>query len=80
MKKQTIVFKKEFEVKLKKLRIKTKFIHNIKHYRTEGDSFKERIIFLNKESNKNWRNFILAAFSWENTPEGVNYWSKVSEK
>jgi hypothetical protein len=79
---KTIVFKPEFEEKLKKLKIKTKFIYNIKRdldiklQDTTDKTLIKRIEEL--DDRPSWRLFILGAFVWEYTPEGKDYWSYIS--
>ena len=71
---KTIVFKKEFEDKLKELKIKTKFVKNVKddckqnHY-----DLQDHLHYLN--SKIYWYNFIGDAFWWHMTPEGRAYWA-----
>ena len=60
--------KPEFMAKLKKLRIKTKFMYNIIHY-TSLDLKK----CLNAD---NWKDFIAYAFTWAITPEKADFWLK----
>jgi hypothetical protein len=69
---KTIIFKPEFEKKLKKLKIKTKFIK-----RWLADDPPTR--FESLQSSKNWRDFILTAFIWKETIEGEKYWNKISQ-
>lgn len=74
---KTIVFKPEFEAKLKKLKIKTKFVSNIKNRTISNKAFKEHIIYLNSKSN--WNNFISNAFLWDYTPEKYVFWEEISK-
>jgi hypothetical protein len=84
---KTIVFKKEFEDKLKKLRIKTKFINNLKTVKDplgsitsleDSPSLKERIEKLNDRYY--WIDFIYGSFTWDKTPEGHAYWENIARK
>jgi len=83
---KTIIFKPEFEKKLKKLKIKTKFIKNLRNPKWtilpnlnimemnyKRMKYKERF-----ENSKNWSEFISHAFNWINSPEGFDYWDKIS--
>jgi hypothetical protein len=86
---KTIVFKPEIEAKLKKLRIKTKFVknwianrwYNKKWYKDE----EEYIALKNRNDTKfyeevnNWYMFIVTSFDWAITEEGHEYWSKISK-
>jgi hypothetical protein len=72
-----VIFKKEFEDKLKKLRIKTKFVKNIRNQH-KGSKLQQRIQYLDRITY--WKNFVSAAFFWVNTPEGWKYWVKISYK
>jgi hypothetical protein len=74
---KTIVFKSEFEAKLKKLKIKTKFIKNWKANKWENndDPIYSRNIANNTTS---WNIFIVWAFNWKLTPEGHCYWEHIS--
>lgn len=70
---KTYKFKPEFEKKLKG--VKRKFIYNWNNYKGENrTSFEE----LDKEIN--FRQFILASFIWDLTPEGGIFWVDVSER
>lgn len=75
---KTIVFKKEFESKLKELKIKTKFVNNIKDdCRMNGYSLQYRINQLNRYTT--WYDFIDHAFCWYNTLEGKAYWEDIAD-
>jgi hypothetical protein len=74
---KTITFKPEFEKKLKELKIKTKFVHHIKLYRTRLDTFEERIEALKDESTFN--GFVFSAFDFSATPDGIKYWHEISQ-
>lgn len=75
-KSKTIVFKPEFEAKLKKLKIKTKFVKNFNNPKwiipENTESYREGC--LNAEC---WTDFINMSFSWRNSPEGFVYWYKI---
>ena len=75
---KTIVFKKEFEDKLKELKIKTKFVNNIKAYcKLRDRDLQKHIDRLNKMPN--WCSFINNAFAWVYTPEGRAYWEDIDD-
>ena len=74
---KTIVFKKEFEDKLKVLKIKTKFVNNVKDNCKRYDhSLQNRLKIMNEIAE--WYNFIDCSFIWSDTPEGHNYWSGIA--
>ena len=61
----TIVFKPEFETKLKKLKIKTRFAKAVKLYCKRGNhSLKQHLEEL--QQSNNWANFINHGFVWKN--------------
>jgi hypothetical protein len=76
---KTIVFKTEFEEKLKKLKIKTKFVKNLKNpqwsFMDMIDSYKQKF-----ENATSWKTFVVYSFRWERTPEGHLYWERISNK
>ena len=74
---KTIVFKKEFESKLKVLKIKTKFVKNVKdHCKQYDHDLQDHICDLNRSIS--WFDFVNDAFWWSKTPEGHNYWSGIA--
>ena len=75
---KTIVFKKEFEDKLKELKIKTKFVKNVKDYcKRNYYDLQYHLHDLNEKVH--WRSFVDFAFTWSRTPEGHNYWSGITK-
>jgi hypothetical protein len=74
---KTIVFQPAFEKKLKKLRIKTKFVKNFNNPKwVTPDLFDYR-----RKScltSVSWRCFITCAFYWTNTSEGYAYWDDIA--
>jgi hypothetical protein len=74
---KTIVFKPEFEKKLKELKIKTKFVKNCKSPKWNDssmtDSYKKSF-----ENAKNWWKFLQFAFQWEYSVEGYSFWKRIS--
>lgn len=75
--KKTVVFKPEFETKLKKLRIKTKFVKNLHTIKDYGMPYN---IYYGKKQFENaeiWSDFICYAFSWDKTPEGEDFWYNI---
>lgn len=76
---KTIVFKPEFEEKLKKLGIKKQFVKNyLKEDKWEGADIS--LAYGQEQFNQaeDWYHFILWAFYWRNTPEGDSFWSLIS--
>jgi hypothetical protein len=77
---KTIIFKKEFEDKLKKLKIKTKFLKNLKNgkgcLQRRYFSGQERIEEIN--TRVSWWGFVNGMAIWESTPEGHNYWENIA--
>jgi hypothetical protein len=71
------VFKEPFESKLKELKIKTKFIKNLKARAKEIGVHAESKI--NTLDYRDFCNFISSAFVWSYTPEGFYYWRNISE-
>jgi len=69
---KTIIFKSEFENKLKKLKIKTKFIKNLRNYKRTYLTL-ERLNAIH-----NWEDFISLSFKWSSTPEGFEYWDNIA--
>ena len=75
---KTIVFKKEFEDKLKELKIKTRFVKNVKNNcRMDGCRLQDRLYDLNSKTY--WFNFVNSAFTWVYTPEGRDYWGDIAD-
>jgi hypothetical protein len=75
--------KKEFDDKLRKLRIRQKFVRNIitcdRHNMSmKGYTPEEVISHLNDYVN--WKHFIIHAFDWENSPEGHKFWNSIMNK
>jgi hypothetical protein len=78
---KTIVFKKEFEDKLKKLKIKTKFLNNLtvesvnqntgNHFQT----LEEVVEHLN--SKQSYKRFLVGSFIWNTSNEGSEYWHSI---
>jgi hypothetical protein len=74
---KTITFKPEFEKKLKKLKIKTKFVKNWKANKwATSNPTANRELALQVNS---WEEFIMYAFGWNMTSEGYDYWYNISE-
>lgn len=72
---QLYVFKPKFEKKLRELGVRSQFMKNIVR-ETRGVKLNEKLSFLKKQ--KEWDDFIRLAFTWENTPEGHDFWKKIS--
>ena len=71
---KTYTFKPEFEEKLKRLRIKGKFIRNIKN--GSGKAWIRRCKMC--EETLSWYGFIVGAFVWVKTAEGQHFWSNIA--
>ena len=73
------LFKKEFEQRLLFLRIKTKFVKEIKkdlkNFKQE-DQFNKRVEMANKKDL--WASFIATAFIWDTTTDGLSYWKNIA--
>ena len=79
---KTIVFPEPFESKLKKLKIKTKFIKACK--KTTG-SIEERYSLCSScmiyfSYGNNWYRFICSHINWTNSEEGHDYWYNIAIK
>ena len=75
---KNIKIQPEFDAKLKKLRIKTKFMNNFGKW---GDLLTKEEITKYKEKCLNaniWNKFICHAFSWELSPEGTYFWHNIA--
>ena len=75
---KTIVFKKEFEDKLKELKIKTKFVKNMKDDCKRYNQDLQYRLKIMKEIAE-WYNFIDCSFIWSETPEGHDYWFGIAD-
>jgi hypothetical protein len=78
----------KFEKKLQKYGIKDTFLHHIVEY---NDYQKDPVEFVEEYLQdlqglrdttvaRTWKNFITRAFVWARTPEGHDYWEKISLK
>lgn len=76
-KSKTIIFKPEFETKLKKLKIKTKFVKNFNDPKWSNPNItkENQIECLNALG---WFIFVVFAFNWKNTQEGQEYWENIA--
>ena len=75
---KNIKIQPEFDAKLKKLRIKTKFMNNFGKWEKETD---EDVILHWKHICLNtdyWNVFIIHAFNWRLSPEGDTFWSNIA--
>jgi len=68
---KTIVFKEKFEKKLKKLRVKIKFVNNVKKQGTL------RCLQTISEDD-DFESFVASAFKWVFTPEGYLFWENIA--
>jgi hypothetical protein len=81
---KTIVFKKEFEDNLKKLKIKTKFLKNLtvesvnKNNGCDLQTIEEVVKFLN--FSQSFERFISRSFLWSKSNEGDSYWFHICNK
>jgi len=75
MDEKDIEFKLEFEAKLHKLKIRQKFIDNLK---LQNRLSKDVINYLNEETS--WNSFIDNALCWSDTKEGHSFWQDVSRQ
>ena len=77
---KTIIFDEPFESKLKELRIKTRFVKNIKDYCKQNNrDLQKHLDFLNQSIA--WYTFIDHAFIWCFTPEyktKQDYWANIA--
>ena len=71
--------KPEFMAKLKKLRVKTKFMNNIMDPKWINMLRKEEYL-TDTLTLGSWYGFIGNAFNWENSPEGYNFWQDIYSK
>ena len=75
---KTITFKPEFEAKLKKLKVKRRFVRNMIAYCEDYHyDLENKIKIANRIGCFN--RFIANAFFWEHTPEGYKFWENISE-
>jgi len=70
-----LIIKPEFDEKLKKLQVKTRFVNNLKE---QNDHPEFGLKSLNKYES--FKTFIARAFFWHITPEGHDYWDEISKK
>jgi hypothetical protein len=81
---KTIVFKKEFEDKLKKLKIKTKFLKNLTVESVNSNTSKDfktiEDVVKHLNSRANWERFLVESFSWWHSNEGADYWRDFHNK
>ena len=75
---KNIKIQPEFDAKLKKLRIKTKFMNNFGKW---GPSIEITDVAQYKEdclNTNNWDDFIALAFHWALSPEGSEFWFNIA--
>lgn len=75
--------KPEFMTKLKKLKIKTKFLNNIVNPKWNlncWESEDPNAVLKQCLNDNTWIGFIAFAFLWDNTPEGSAFWCNISNK
>ena len=75
---KTIIFDEPFESKPKELKIKTRFINNIKnHCKRYVHSLQNWIKRMNEFIT--WYDLVNVAFTWCYTPEEHNYWRHIAD-
>lgn len=75
---KTIIFKPEFEQKLKELKVKTKFVNNLKAYCKQCHyCLATKIAALNNKDT--FSRFIGEGFIWADTPEGHAVWNDIEK-
>lgn len=78
---KNIKIQPEFDAKLKKLRIKTKFMNNFGKWRKDVINKDIALCWKTECLNtNNWERFIIYAFSWNLSPEGYTFWVKIARK
>ena len=70
---KTIVFPEPFESKLKRLRIKTRFVANCK----KQNPFWLRDVCNGSYIETNWKTFVNNAFIWSETVERSEFWVSI---
>lgn len=73
---KTIKFPPEYEEKLKKLKVKTKFVNNLLNY---GFYNPNRLEEYARDNHYDWYMFIAGGFIWEDTPEEHDFWAKIAD-
>lgn len=79
---KTLIFKKEHEEKLKKLKIKTKFSKELRRSFLQKDGRDGMIPktldkFMSIQKNTGWYFFTSMAFNWKKSEDGYAYWRKI---
>lgn len=72
-----IVFKPEFEEHLKKLGVKQKFVKNLRLF-CKKYNFDLYGRWEEMNAMSLWKHFIGYGFQWAGTPEGRDYWERIS--
>lgn len=76
---KTLIFKPEYEQKLKSLRIKTKFCKRLNAGRIYKESLDETAAYVNNQPS--WLLFILGAFDFFTlSKEESKFWADISDK
>lgn len=74
---KTIIFKSEYEQRLKQLKIKTKFCRLLNSGRMDNESLDEAVAFCNNQPS--WSLFILGAFDFLTlSKEEMRFWTEKS--
>jgi len=71
-----LLLRNDFDIKLKKLKIKTKYLNYFNKFWKVKKSTKITIINI----QDSWFDLISISFLWKNTPEGYDYWEEIAKK
>ena len=79
---KNMTFKADFELLLKNLGVKTRFLSNLSREMQAAQlGPMEKLALLNSlNTASHWELFISLAFKWNNTPEGYAFWNDVYTK
>ena len=67
----------EFDRKLKELRIKGKYLNNVKTPKWNSP-YNANFYKMQLNATRNFFVFIKNSFNWENSPEGHDFWDQIS--
>ena len=74
-----IIFKEPYESKLKKLKIKTKFVDMLRANLLEGETIEQACEYLNRQPI--WSMFIFGAADFTKaSKEEMEFWTKIAER
>jgi hypothetical protein len=78
---KSFTFKPKFEAKLKRLRVKRRFIRAINTCdRASMSTIVDKdpsIVAMKLNEQDTWYGFILRAFNWDNTVEDYKFWNNI---